>query len=128
MVRVIKKDHTREAFNIQKVVIAVNKSANRVLYTFTDDELKAICDHVESYIRDHAMTDIQIWQMHNIVESALEAVRPEVAKSYRDYRNYKQDFVGMLDRRLQKEPVHHVHRRQARTPIRTPHWFRPSAV
>ncbi len=97
MVRVIKKDHTREAFNIQKVVIAVNKSANRVLYTFTDDELKAICDHVESYIRDHAMTDIQIWQMHNIVESALEAVRPEVAKSYRDYRNYKQDFVGMLD-------------------------------
>ena len=97
MVRVIKKDHTREAFNIQKVVIAVNKSANRVIYTFTDDELKAICDHVESYIRDHAMTDIQIWQMHNIVESALEAVRPEVAKSYRDYRNYKQDFVGMLD-------------------------------
>ena len=97
MVRVIKKDHTREAFNIQKVVIAVNKSANRVLYTFTDDELKAICDHVESYIRDHAMTDIQIWQMHNIVESALEAVRPEVAKSYRDYRNYKQDFVQMLD-------------------------------
>ena len=78
-------------------MIAVNKSANRVLYTFTDDELKAICDHVESYIRDHAMTDIQIWQMHNIVESALEAVRPEVAKSYRDYRNYKQDFVGMLD-------------------------------
>ena len=76
---------------------AVNKSANRVLYTFTDDELKSICDHVEGYIRDHAMTDVQIWQMHNIVESALEAVRPEVAKSYRDYRNYKQDFVGMLD-------------------------------
>ena len=25
MVRVIKKDHTREAFNIQKVVTAVNK-------------------------------------------------------------------------------------------------------
>ncbi len=97
MVRVIKKDHTREAFNIQKVVIAVNKSANRVLYTFTDDELKAICDHVESYIRDHHMTEIQIWQMHNIVESALESVQPEVAKSYRDYRNYKQDFVGMLD-------------------------------
>ena len=97
MVRVIKKDHTREAFNIQKVVTAVNKSANRVLYTFTEDELKSICDHVEGYIRDHAMTDVQIWQMHNIVESALEAVRPEVAKSYRDYRNYKQDFVGMLD-------------------------------
>ena len=27
---------------------------------------------------------------------------PEVAKSYRDYRNYKQDFVGMLDSVYQK--------------------------
>ena len=102
MVRVVKKDHTKEPFNIQKVVIAVNKSANRVLYNFTEDELKSICNHVEGYIRDHHMTEIQIWQMHNIVESALEAVRPEVAKSYRDYRNYKQDFVGMLDSVYQK--------------------------
>ena len=102
MVRVVKKDHTKEPFNIQKVVIAVNKSANRVLYNFTEDELKSICNHVEGYIHDHHMTEIQIWQMHNIVESALEAVRPEVAKSYRDYRNYKQDFVGMLDSVYQK--------------------------
>ena len=35
--------------------------------------------------------------MHNIVEGALERVNPQVAKSYRDYRNYKQDFVQMLD-------------------------------
>lgn len=35
--------------------------------------------------------------MHNIVEGALEATNPAVAKSYRDYRNYKQDFVQMLD-------------------------------
>ena len=47
MVRVVKKDHTKEPFNIQKVVIAVNKSANRVLYNFTEDELKSICNHVE---------------------------------------------------------------------------------
>lgn len=35
--------------------------------------------------------------MHNIVESALDNTNPLVAKSYRDYRNYKQDFVHMLD-------------------------------
>ena len=35
--------------------------------------------------------------MHNIVESALEDIKPVVAKSYRDYRNYKQDFVRMMD-------------------------------
>ena len=40
---------------------------------------------------------IPIKEMHNIVEGALEKVNPIVAKSYRDYRNYKQDFVHMLD-------------------------------
>ena len=43
------------------------------------------------------MHEIQIPEMHNIVEGALEKVNPIVAKSYRDYRNYKQDFVQMLD-------------------------------
>ncbi|WP_283675384.1 anaerobic ribonucleoside-triphosphate reductase [Butyricicoccus sp. Marseille-Q5471] len=102
MVHIVKKDNTKEAFNIQKVVIAVNKSANRVLYSFTEDELRLICNYVDGYIRDHKMKEVQIWQMHNIVEAALESVRPEVAKSYRDYRNYKQDFVGMLDSVYQK--------------------------
>ena len=35
--------------------------------------------------------------MHNFVEGSLETHFPTVAKSYRDYRNYKQDFVHMLD-------------------------------
>ena len=41
--------------------------------------------------------DVPIAEMHNVVEGALEKVNPVVAKSYRDYRNYKQDFVQMLD-------------------------------
>lgn len=40
--------------------------------------------------------------MHNIVESVLEAVNPKVAQSYRNYRNYKQDFVSMLDKVYQE--------------------------
>ena len=97
MIYVVKKDNTREAFNVQKVVAAVNKSANRVLYTFTAEETRRICEYVEDYVQKMDVSEVQIWQMHNIVEAALESVRPEVAKSYRDYRNYKQDFVGMLD-------------------------------
>ena len=97
MIHVIKKDNTREEFNVQKVIAAVNKSANRVLYTFSEEETQAICTYVENYVRKMRVNEIHIWQMHNIVEAALESVRPEVAKSYRDYRNYKQDFVGMLD-------------------------------
>lgn len=97
MVRVIKKDGTSEEFNVQKVVIAVNKSAYRALIHFTDAELEFICKFVEEKVKDMGVTEVRIAQMHNIVESALEKVNPLVAKSYRDYRNYKQDFVQMLD-------------------------------
>ena len=39
MIKVVKKDGTKEDFNVQKVVIAVNKSAYRALIKFTDEEL-----------------------------------------------------------------------------------------
>lgn len=97
MKRVVKKDGTKEEFNVQKVVVAVNKSAYRALIKFTDKELEFICKFVEDKVEELDIEDIQIAQMHNIVEGALERVNPDVAKSYRDYRNYKQDFVHMLD-------------------------------
>ncbi|MCI9081979.1 MAG: anaerobic ribonucleoside-triphosphate reductase [Lachnospiraceae bacterium] len=95
--KVVKKDGTKEEFNVQKVIIAVNKSAYRALINFTDEELNFICQFVEEKAESMGVKEIKIAQMHNIVEGALEKVNPTVAKSYRDYRNYKQDFVQMLD-------------------------------
>ncbi len=97
MIYIIKKDGTREEFNVQKVVVAVNKSAYRALITFTDAELKFICEFVEEKVKELGIEEVPIATMHNVVEGALERVNPLVAKSYRDYRNYKQDFVAMLD-------------------------------
>lgn len=97
MIRVIKKDGTKEDFNVQKVVVAVNKSAYRALIKFTDEELDYICRFVEEKVQTLGIQDVPIAEMHNVVEGALEKVNPVVAKSYRDYRNYKQDFVQMLD-------------------------------
>lgn len=97
MIRVIKKDGTKEEFNIQKVVIAVNKSAYRALVKFTEDELDEICRFVTGRVKELNKDRVHITEMHNVVEGALERVNPVVAKSYRDYRNYKQDFVEMLD-------------------------------
>ena len=94
---VIKKDNTHEEWNIQKVVVAVNKSAYRALTKFTEEELDFLCKFVEEKALSLGQEGIPIAQMHNIVEGGLEQVKPEVAKSYRDYRNYKQDFVKMLD-------------------------------
>lgn len=96
-IKVIKKDGTREDFNVQKVVTAVNKSANRAMINFSQSEITFICDYVMEKAVELNSSEILIFQMHNLVESALEKVNPQVAKSYRDYRNYKQDFVQMLD-------------------------------
>ena len=96
-VYVIKKDGSREAFNVQKVITAVGKSAYRALAKFTDDDKRHICSYVINKVDEMETDEVPIPVMHNIVESALEEVKPVVAKSYRDYRNYKQDFVRMMD-------------------------------
>ena len=96
-VKVIKKDGSTEAFNVQKVISAVGKSAYRALTKFAEDEKKQICQFVIDKVNELDSNEIPIPIMHNIVESALEEIKPIVAKSYRDYRNYKQDFVRMLD-------------------------------
>ena len=96
-VYVIKKDGSKEAFNVQKVITAVGKSAYRALTKFTDEEKRRICQDVIDKVDEMEVEKIPIQVMHNIVESALEDVKPVVAKSYRDYRNYKQDFVRMMD-------------------------------
>ena len=95
--RVVKKDNTKEEFNVQKVVTAVNKSAYRALQKFSDEDIEFICKFVTEEAEKMGKEDIEIAEMHNIVEGALEKVNPLVAKSYRDYRKYKQDFVQMLD-------------------------------
>ena len=101
-VSVIKKDGTREAFDAQKIINAVKKSAARALVQFSDEDLKSICDFVNNNIIRMNKQEVTIAEMHNLVESALEHLYPQVAQSYRNYRNYKQDFVHMLDKVYQE--------------------------
>ena len=97
MIYVIKKDGTREEFDPQKIVKAVNKSAARILYKFSPEEKDFICRFAQEHADSLGKNEIEIQEMHNIVEGALERVNPAVAKSYRDYRNYKLDFIHMMD-------------------------------
>ena len=96
-IKVVKKDGTKEEFNVKKVLAAISKSAERAMITFSKAEKNFICEFVEEKAEEMDQELIPIVQMHNIVEGALDKVNPLVAKSYRDYRNYKQDFVRMLD-------------------------------
>lgn len=94
---IVKKDGTREPFDGNKIIIAVGKSASRILVKFTKEEEQAIVDHVESEIQKRGLKEVPITMMHSMVEAALVSINEEVAKSYRDYRNYKQSFVHMMD-------------------------------
>ncbi len=96
-IKVIKKDGSLEEFNVGKVINAVGKSAYRALTKFSREDKMHICAYVIEKVDELEQDQIPIPIMHNIVEGALETVKPIVAKSYRDYRNYKQDFVSMLD-------------------------------
>ena len=96
-IKIIKKDGTLESFNIDKVIKAIKKSSERVLNKLTDKQIEDICFKVKSEVLNEGK-NVDISEMHNIVETILSSVNEDVAKSYRDYRNYKQDSVHMLDK------------------------------
>lgn len=97
MIKVIKKDGTINDFDEGKITKAVNKSASRVMVNFSDSEIERICDYVKDTIYNMSIDNISVSDLHCIVESALDKINHNVAISYREYRNYKKDFVGMLD-------------------------------
>lgn len=97
---VIKKDGTKEPFNSEKILIAVKKSAERAMYKLTADDNLKILNFVEDSIK--SKSEIPINEMHFIVENALDMINPKVAKAYREYRNYKIDFVNILDKVYQQ--------------------------
>ena len=95
---IVKKDGTLEKFNIQKIINAVSKSAGRVMVKFNENDLNKISNSVKEQILLLNKSNVDIKEIHNIVENALDLVNPKVAASYRNYRNYKTEFVHMLDK------------------------------
>lgn len=95
---VIKKDGTVEPFKTEKIINAITKSANRVMVKISQEEFDEIVNKILDMIEDYEMTEIHINDMHKFVETALDELNQQVAKSYRDYRNYKIDFVHIMDK------------------------------
>ena len=100
MIRIIKKDGTLEDFDEQKIVNACDKAARRAMFEFSENDYSIILNDVWQKIEELYDDDsnIEIYDMHNIVESVLEEDFPVVAKMYKEYRNYKKDFVHMMDK------------------------------
>ncbi len=91
--KVIKRDKTYEDFNSNKIVNAVKKSSNRINESVSDEDISLILAIVEKNVKGE---EISVNKLHGYVEKALDIVNPAVAKSYKDYRNYKTDMEYLL--------------------------------
>lgn len=96
--QVIKKDGTLEEYNDQKIIDACNKAARRAMVELTEKDYQTICNAVWERLVENDLEDTEIYEMHNIVEAVLEEYFPIIAKMYKEYRNYKKDFVHMMDK------------------------------
>ncbi len=97
--KVIKKDGTLEDYNEQKIINATSKAAKRAMINLSAKDYAQIVNDVWAKIEENYDDDsnIEIYDMHNLVEAVLDEDFPNVAKMYKEYRNYKKDFVHMMD-------------------------------
>jgi len=100
-IKIIKRNGNKQPFDAEKIKVAIRKSAERAMVTLTDDAEDEVVELVLELLSTQT-TDPKVSQIHNCVEAALEKVNPLVAKSYREYRNYKTDFVHILDKVYKK--------------------------
>ena len=100
---IIKKDGTKEPFNPEKIIIATQKSANRIAKQWSDKEKQHIVKYVVQKIKDSGETEFHIDAVHSMVEYALDRVDPKVANQYRNYRNWKQKSMKIFDEMEQAE-------------------------
>lgn len=98
-IKVIKKDGTFEEFKEQKIIDACYKAARRDNYNFSDSDYQLICNCVFSKIEEENFdnNEIPVDIIHNVVEKTLLENFPTVGYQYQQYRNYKMDFVRMMD-------------------------------
>ena len=101
MVQIRKKTGLVQSFEANKIIEAVKKSADRVNIEMTSVKNKKLIDIILEKIKDEEVVDVK--DLHNIVEIALDEVDETVAKSYREYRNYKLQFVKMMDEVYRKK-------------------------
>jgi len=101
MIQVVKKSGALEDFNEEKIISAIQKSAQRVMVKLSKEQEAQVCEYVSDMIKDQQT--VPVLTMHNLVETALDEVNPKVAKSYRDFRDNKAAFARMLDKVYNKK-------------------------
>ena len=105
---VVHKNGKKYPYNDEQLFAKVNYSAQRVLKNFNEKEKALISKDIRTLIETTLEPDadgnivIASNEMHNFVEVILEHWFPDVAKSYRYYRNYnkqqKEMWAGLYEK------------------------------
>lgn len=103
-IMIVKRNGNLEKFDGTRVKKAVCASAERVMVELTDKALDEIVTRVRALLNTQT-SNPTVEQVHSCCEVALEQVNPLVAKSYREYRDYKKDIVHILDEVYKKAQV-----------------------
>lgn len=83
---IIKRDGKREDFSISKIKNAISKAFNA---TGIQDEQQLIADVTMNVINQFSSPTITVEEIQDLVERELMKVRPEVAKKYIIYREWR---------------------------------------
>ena len=103
-VMIVKRNGNLEKFDPERVKKAVTSSAERVMVDLTEEALDKIVFKVLELLGTQT-SNPTVEQVHSCCEAALETINPLVAKSYREYRDYKKDIVHILDKVYKKAQV-----------------------
>ena len=88
---IIKRDGKREDFSISKIKNAISKAFSA---TGIQDEQQLVADITMNVISQFTTPTITVEEIQDLVEKSLMKVRPEVAKKYiiyREWRNTERD-------------------------------------
>ena len=103
-IMIIKKNGNLEKFEPTRIKKAIASSAERVMVELTEEAKDEVVTIVEKLLRTQT-TNPTVEQVHSCCEAALEQVNPLVAKSYREYRDYKKEMIHILDKVYKKAQV-----------------------
>ena len=100
-IMIVKKNGNLEKLDLEKVREDVKTCAERVMVDLTDEAMRKILDKIIELLSTQT-SNPTIEQLHSCLEIALESINPLVAKSYREYRDYKRDMDQILSKVYKK--------------------------
>ena len=99
--KVIKRNGLMEIFDGEKIKKAVMKSAERVNTVLSGEELSYLIFLVNKGLKGAKQISVDI--VHNVVEMSLDKINVDVAKSYKDYRNWKKEYGEYLIKDIERQ-------------------------